>query len=686
MAIDAATSTHAEPRALPFAAARAVPVKLALGGLVGLSFALRLAGALAHATPLYFPDEYIYGAIARSIATTGRPSVRGMSAHFPALLEPLLTAPFWLTHDAELAYRLTQGLNALAMSLAAIPVFLLCRRLGLSAAFGLGAAAVAVAAPDLLFANFVLADPLAYPLVLAAVWLGVRALDVPTARAQALFVAVAGLAAFARIQYIVLPVAFVAAALVLDRRGARRYWPTAALLALPCLGVAALGTSRVLGYYSSVGHDHVPVGSALKWAATDTMMLAYSAGWILVPGALVGLAYALVRPRFRAERAFGTFVLFVALLLFVEAAIYAARGSTRYQERYLFTLLPLVAPLFGLYVARGWPRRGAVALIAAAMLALASRVPLSGFTIADNKQDSPFLFAVFELERLLESVENGSLAVALAAGALSVLAVLLVRARRGAAIALALTVACGAAESVGAFVFDHENAATFRRSELARDLRWIDHSGLRHVTLVQTAGADRADALEQMFWNGSVERATLLFGGLPMDAFGVGALEVARDGRLVLGRDVVSGPLLFGTYAARAQLTGARLVGSSPGYRLYAPAGTPRLALLGSGLYRDGWLARGGVFRVWPGPDARTHGTLTLRLLLPPGTERTPMRFRWNGGSRVVQVPAGGSRTVSFRFDTSGVWELHFSTTQTGTLGDGRPISVKADEPRLRRA
>src|SRR5207253_2964988 len=162
----------------------------------------------------------------------------------------------------------------------------------------------------------------------------------------------------------------------------------AALLALPGLAVAALGTSRVLGYYSSVGHAHVPVGSALKWAAIDTMMLAYSAGWVVVPGALVGLAYALVRPRVRVERAFGAFV--------------------------------------------------------AAMLALASRVPLSGFTVATNKQDSPFLFAVFKLERLT-SVGDGSLLVALAAGALSVLAVALVRTRRGAAVALAISAALGAA-------------------------------------------------------------------------------------------------------------------------------------------------------------------------------------------------------------------------------------------------
>ena len=30
-------------------------------------------------------------------------------AHFPALLEPLLASPFWLFHDPDLAYRLTQA-------------------------------------------------------------------------------------------------------------------------------------------------------------------------------------------------------------------------------------------------------------------------------------------------------------------------------------------------------------------------------------------------------------------------------------------------------------------------------------------------------------------------------------------------------------------------------------------------
>src|SRR2546430_10673514 len=52
-------------------------------------------------------------------------------AHFPALLEPLAAAPFWLFHDPMLAYRLTQAENALVMSLAAVPGYFLSRRLRL---------------------------------------------------------------------------------------------------------------------------------------------------------------------------------------------------------------------------------------------------------------------------------------------------------------------------------------------------------------------------------------------------------------------------------------------------------------------------------------------------------------------------------------------------------------------------
>ena len=60
------------PRPEGLARAAAVPARLLLAGIVAVSFGLRFVAALVHTTPLYFPDEYIYGTIARSLAENGR--------------------------------------------------------------------------------------------------------------------------------------------------------------------------------------------------------------------------------------------------------------------------------------------------------------------------------------------------------------------------------------------------------------------------------------------------------------------------------------------------------------------------------------------------------------------------------------------------------------------------------------
>ncbi|HEX6701347.1 MAG TPA: glycosyltransferase family 39 protein [Gaiellaceae bacterium] len=686
MAVDVAAPTADRSSSLTFARLAAVPARVTLGAIVGLSFAVRFVAALAHATPLYFPDEYIYGALARSLATSGGLAIRGTPAHFPALLEPLLAAPFWLTGSPELAYRLTQGLNALAMSLAAVPVYLLARRLRLSQGFALGSAALAVAFPDLLYASFVMADPIAYPLVLGAVYAAVCALEARSRRSQIAFVALAGLATFARVQYVVVPAAFVVAAIALERRRFLRVHALPfALLAAPVVAAAALGPSRILGYYSGIAHLKVGAGSIAHWAATDAMMLAYSAGWILVPGALAGIGLALARPRSRAERAFGALVVALGAGLFVEAALYASSGSTRYQERYLFTLLPLVAPAFGLYVSRGWPRRLVLALVAAAMVALSARIPLSGFTAADNKQDSPFLFAVFRLESLMGTA-NGALAVAVVAACLSVAALAVARRRHGATVALALSIACAGTASAGAFSFDSRNAANVRESHLPRDLRWIDRSGLRDVTLVQTPGAPRGRALEQLFWNRAVTRVALLRGAYPTDAFGADPITIARDGRLVAGGSALRGPLLVENYGVRAVLAGAVRAGRGSSLELWRPTATPRLSLLASGLYADGWLARTGSVTVWPDETGWTRGTLTLTLSLPSGTQRTPLHFRAGEADRRVVIRPGERRAVVFRFAQRGPWRLVYRTPVRGFLSDGRAISVRAEQPVLHRA
>jgi len=110
-----------------------VPAWVWLAGIIVASFAGRLFAAVARLTPYYLPDEYIYPSLARSIAEHGRPLIRGVGVHFPALLDPIVTAPVWLvTDDPTTAFRLTQGIHAVLFSLAAIPAYLICRRLGLA--------------------------------------------------------------------------------------------------------------------------------------------------------------------------------------------------------------------------------------------------------------------------------------------------------------------------------------------------------------------------------------------------------------------------------------------------------------------------------------------------------------------------------------------------------------------------
>ena len=367
MALDVAVSsadTPARPRPIPLGRVAAIPAGWLLAGLVGLSFAVRWLLAAAHTTPVYFPDEYIYSAIARSLAEGDGIAIRGHAAGFPALLQPILNAPFWLFDEPAVAYRLTQGLNALAMSLAAVPVYLIAPAAPALRAASLGCALLAVVTPNLFYVSYVLGEPIAYPLVLGAVYFGIRAISQPTrwradgarrvqracrVRARAVRRPAGGLPRSPRRSPTCASV--------------KRLRLTLVLFALPLLGALALGPMRVLGYYSRIANLDVHPLEMAGWGATDLMLLAYSSGWVLVPGAVVGLAYALWKPRSRDEKAFGALAVLLVGALLLEATLYAANaaeaaGGGRFQERYLMTILPLVAPAFCLWLTRGAPRGG----------------------------------------------------------------------------------------------------------------------------------------------------------------------------------------------------------------------------------------------------------------------------------------------------------------------------------------
>jgi hypothetical protein len=669
----------------------AAPAALVLGVLVALSAAIRTLVAFGHAVHVYFPDEYIYSALARGFAEHGRPVIRGHSAHFPSLLEPILAAPFWLSGDPLLAYRLTQAENALLMSLGAIPVYLLSRRLGAGKWLGVGLAALAVATPDFFFSSFVLTGPVAYPLVLAAVYAGVCALDRPTRLNQLAFVGLSGLAAFARIQYVVLPVALVVAALVVERGSARavvgRLRLTLGILAGAGGLFLAAGPARALGYYSGVADQHLRPFGLLHWTGVDAMLLAYSAGLVLVPGALVGLALALVRPRSRAEAAFAGLTVALGAFVFAEAALYASNGSERYQERYFMALVPLLAVAFALYARRGLPGRKFVAVFSAGFIALAASVPLSGYTNGDGKQDSPLLFAVFRLEKLFAGAGGGSLAVALCATALCALAIgLSFLGRRAVPLGVAATALVFAAVSFGAYSVDRTNAAEIRNDYLPSDRQWIDRARLGDVALIETPGAGFGRALEQMVWNRSVDSVYLLGGAKPVDNFGSAEVGIAPDGRLITKSGHLQKALLIENRAVQIRLSGAQRVARGGSFELWKPVGTPRVDLITFGRYSDGWLAGEGRVVVWPNAAGRVDGTLKLLLRSPSYASPLRLTLRGKGVQRSVFFAPGQRREVAVAVHARGVWQLDFTSSMHGTLWDGRPVSVRVTGPTFQRS
>ncbi|HSC93303.1 MAG TPA: hypothetical protein VLB86_16740 [Gaiellaceae bacterium] len=688
MAVDAATPAAAAPlRAHALSRIAALPARTVLGGIVAISFAARWLLAAAHSTPYYFPDEYIYPTLAHSLASGGRPAVRGEATAFPALLEPLLTAPFWLLGDPYAAYVLTQGLHALAMSLAAVPVYLLARRLRLSNWVALGAALVAVTAPALTYVGYMLADPVAYPLVLAAVAAGVAALDRPTRSSQLAFLGLAGIATFARVQYVVLPALFLVAALVVEgfrvRTAARRFRTTLVALGVPALAVGTVGLQRVLGYYENVTSLNLPVVRLARWAGSDAMVLSYAAGWVLVPGALLGLALMLARPSSRAERGFAALTVLLGSTLLFQAALFSANSddaTARVHERYTMALVPLLALAFLVLARRGFPWRRALAVLALAMLALSARVPLSGYTVAQGKDDSPTLRAVLRLEQEL-GIGTGSLVVAALAAGLSLVAIA-VAWRRLTVVALAAAVLTTSAIGAGALSYDRLNAASLRATQPA-DRSWVDAAGLGDVTFVQLPEGDRAKVFEQLFWNRSVDRLVLV-NAPPVDAFATERAELADDGRLLVDGRPLATPMLVQTWGSYALWDGVRRVGRAQSLDLLAPVGTPRLRLLAAGLYEDGWLRRNGSILVWPRAGRPYHARLRLRLAMPADSQRVTLQLRAPGYRQDVTLEPGERRTVDVpvRADRKA-WVLDFATDGPGWLGDHRSVSVRAEPPLL---
>lgn len=665
-----------------------MPTVLAL--IVGLSAVAQTALAWARATPGYFPDEYIYAELGRSLSDGSGPLIREGASHFAPLLYPLLTAPAWLVDEVATGYRLVQGLNALTMSLAAVPVFLLARRLQLGDRLSLACAALAVAAPTLLYSSWVMAEALAYPLALAAVACAVALLDRPTVRLQLAFLSLAGLATLTRVQLAAIPLCYLLAAAVVGVRGRRmRALLTGQPLSLAVLGVTvalagAAGLRGHFGYYPSFTYMQAEPLDAVTGMAATSLVLAYSVGWVVVPGALLALVLALTRPRSHAELAFGALTVALVPVLLAQASLYGDPDNV--QERYVVYALPLLVLSFGLYVRRGWPLLRAHALLAALLAGAAALVPLAGYAAAQGSAQSLLLSAHQGAALALGDVSLASLVFALGASVLSalVLGVAWRLPRHAAAVAVVATLATFVALTAATQSFYQYKRTALRSELLPQDPSWVDRKQLEDVTLLLTPRGARADAHTTLFWNRSVDRMVLFPGAASPDVFEATSVSVDGAGRLRADGGTLTGPLLVDVYGTAVELRDARRVAAGPTKALWQPRGDAQLSLLLVGRYYDGWMAAEGGVRIWPARSgAQLAGWLELELEAPAGAASS-MRLRLpDGGTFTGAAGRGRMALVRVPVCSRGPWTASFETDAIGLAHGGRG-GPRSGEPRFR--
>src|SRR4029450_3416062 len=182
------------------------------------------------------------------------PVLHGDHVGFLGVVYPILLAPFYGSLDSVAAFDATHALNAVLFASAAIPVFLLARRV-VPPEWGLVVAALSIAIPWAVNTATAMSAAAASPAFVWAVLACHGALAGPSPRRDALAIAGLALAFFTRPQFLVLAVVLPLAALVVDgpRQALRRHRLLAGAVvwaALVVIPLAAVGQAhRLLGQY-----------------------------------------------------------------------------------------------------------------------------------------------------------------------------------------------------------------------------------------------------------------------------------------------------------------------------------------------------------------------------------------------------------------------------------------------------
>ena len=324
--------------------------------LVALVFALFVfygVEAWSRKTPWIFTDELEWTQISRSIAATGHAARRGQPLYFKSIYAYLI-APFWWIHKTAAAYAAIKYANAVIMTLAAVPTYLLARMLVTRRAATIVAVG-SIAVPAMAYATSIVSDVLAYPYFALCSWLSVRAFRSGRRRDLVLAAVFCVCGYFVRQrQFTTLPLSFAVAAFGLwltgpRGRALRRNWSTRS-----DTSARSCSPSASLFLFNRVVLQHI-----YEWQFTTQYYknrivdLGLRAGLSLTIGLgvlpVIGGLVSLRLPDRRGDRTYRAYVAWTAAAI-ATLSIYAAdkaaalslNFATLWEERDLIYLSPLL--------------------------------------------------------------------------------------------------------------------------------------------------------------------------------------------------------------------------------------------------------------------------------------------------------------------------------------------------------
>lgn len=626
---------------------------LVVAGLVIASTAIRFAAAQAFTTPWIAPDEMVYGMIGESLWSHGTLTLRGLPSPYYSLLTPGLIGAPLAALDLGDGIQWARLLQALAMSLVAVPTFLWARRIA-STAWALAAAALVLTAPALHYSGFLMTEPLTLTVVTAALLALARALEEPSMWRYGVFVAWTTAASAVRLQAMLLLPAFLLAALV-DAAAARdraRLRPLSWFTALGAAVAAAVGavvvltggelsSRRLLGAYTPVGQagaGAVDRFHEIAWHAFDVAVLGL--GVTVLAVAALTLRVLSGRDRDPALRAFVAVTLTYVALLVVQVGLFSADFVGAVAERYLVTALPLLAIGLCAWISRGAPRAVAVVIpIWLVIVAAAALVPIGQLASPQTLPNTPTPAVLVDLGSS-DAARLALVVAALAAGALF----LLVPRRFAWVTAVAVGVGLALLSVGSGRLIADASAHEEHAASGSAPPGWLDGAGVKGATLLLTGDRLWTATARTVFWNRAVDEviriAPLTVPFPPVTS----SVEVGEDGVVraadgsPLEREIVVAP---STVTLAGEKVVERPAGDSETYGLTAwrTDGPVRLILRTSGFLPNGDFTGRAAVTVY----GCGQGTLDITIL---GKTGDPIDARVDGVSvATLDTPAQGAVT-----------------------------------------